>query len=460
MKKKNRRIKDNLFTENSSIYSDTLKMNPKYANYIMGTLEYKYNWLIGAFRSGKSTFNVLGFIIALEASRDNIHLVLASTVSVAKQIYEDGNGKLGMKQFFGSRYTSGKYENNEAGFIQTPNGTKVVLFLGGAKASSFISFRGMSLGCIAMEEIDLLHENTITEVRGRVLAAEDPKIFITMNPNSPKIPVYQWLRELQAKHLVNFERTCIDDNPGLSEEKINEIKSEFDPDSLFYRRYILGEDITTGDVIYHLREINYINPEDIKPEEYISYVTVCDPGVSISSSAFILAALKWDKGTSKFVLDILKTYDFMNNGKNDVDIKMYADTAKDYGLFVKECAAMMGKFPEKIFIDIDPEFYRNIKIEFTALGLNWSFVRWVIKDKIEERVKMGSNLIWKGKVRFNRVACAGVISEFKNSQIDNKQLEQNGKFVRKKEYNDAGHSDYIDCVDYACSYYKGKLYIK
>ena len=457
MQRKNRRVKNNLFSNSETIYSDTLKINDKYAEYIAGTLEYKYNWLIGAFRSGKSTFNVLAMAIALENSNDSIHLVLASTVSLARQIYEDGNGKLGLKQYFCGRYTSGKYKENTAGFIQTKTGTKVILYLGGAKSTSFTSFRGMSLGCIAMEEIDLLHENTITEVRGRILAAEDPKVFITMNPNNPKLPVYQWLRELQAKDMVNFQRTCIDDNPAMSDKRKQEIKEEFPKDSLFYKRYILGEDITTGEIIYHLQDFN-IFKTTINPDDYIDYVTVCDPGVTISSSAFILAALKYDRVQNKYVMDILKTEDYKNSGKNDVNVKMYSDTAKDYGNFILACRDIMQKYPSKMFIDIDPEFYRNIKIEFGKLRLNWAEVKYAIKDKIEERVKLGVNLLWKGKLRFYEPACEKMICEFKNSQIDLKEMEKSGKFVRLKEYNEEGHSDYIDCVDYAMSYYKHRLY--
>ena len=49
--------------------------------------------------------NTLAFALQLENTPDQIHLVIASTVASAKAVIEDGDGLLGLSQYFASRYT-------------------------------------------------------------------------------------------------------------------------------------------------------------------------------------------------------------------------------------------------------------------------------------------------------------------------------------------------------------------
>lgn len=124
-----------------SIFSKTFKTNNHWSTYIVNTFKYKYNWAIGAYRSSKSVSNVVAFAMHLETTPDKLHLIIASTVSTARNIYEDGDGALGLSQYFGPRYKQTKYKGSEAGIIQTPSGEKIVVYLGGAMESSYKQFR-------------------------------------------------------------------------------------------------------------------------------------------------------------------------------------------------------------------------------------------------------------------------------------------------------------------------------
>lgn len=129
-----------------SIYSETFKTNDHWMRYIANTFQYKYNFAEGAYRSSKSVSNTLAFALYLESTPDKLHLVIASTVSSARAIVEDGDGRLGLKQYFGNRYKQTKYKDSNAGIIKTSTGEKIVVYIGGSMESSYKVFRGWSVG--------------------------------------------------------------------------------------------------------------------------------------------------------------------------------------------------------------------------------------------------------------------------------------------------------------------------
>lgn len=439
-----------------SDYSEQIKFNDHWLEYLHLTNEYKYNWAVGAYRSSKSFFNTLAFAMYLENSNDMIHLVIASTVATAKAIIEDGNG-FGLRYYFASKYQPNKkYKGQDAGYLKTKKGTKIIVYVGGSNKSSYYAFRGWSVGGIVMEEMNLLHENTINEAKGRILMAKDPKVFISHNPINKKHPIYKWLDELLEKDLVNYNRSTLFDNPALTDERRQEIINEFDPESIFYRQYILGEDVDAEGAIYNIRDYNIL--DDFDPDKYYDYITVCDQGESISASVFILAALRFDEDKKQTCVDILKRYYYKNEDKKNAEIKMFPDTANDYAKFILECQDLMKKYPSRCYIDVNIEFYRNVVNSFRNNNLDLNLIKYVNKDEIEQRIKSGLTLLYTGKLRFYK-ECKEIIEDFKNAVYDSEKIEKTGKFTRLKHYTSLGHLDGIDAVEYAFTHYKDKLYI-
>ena len=286
----------------------------------------------GAFRSSKSVSNTLAFALHLEKTSDRLHLVIASTVASARAIVEDGDGKLGLRQYFGNRYKQTKYKGCDAGIIKTPTGEKIVVYLGGAMCSSYTIFRGWTVGMIILEEANLLHENTITEAKGRILLASEPKMFICHNPVSSKHKIYEWLEELEFKELVNYVHSTIYDNPALTDERREEIISEFDPDSIFFKQYILGQRVDAEGIIYTLYEYSIF--DEINFSDYMSYKIVCDPGAGPSATVFqCIAMRKGFKG-----IDVLFEYRHRNADKqNKNNPKQPIDYANDLADFIQIC---------------------------------------------------------------------------------------------------------------------------
>lgn len=437
------------------IYADTLTMNQHWTDYLVETNKFKYNFCEGAYRSGKSVMNTLAFALYLENTVDKIHLVIASTVASARAIIEDGDGRLGLKQYFASKYRATKYKGYDAGIIKTNNGTKTVVYLGGSMESSYKCFRGWSVGGIVLEEANLLHENTINEAKGRILMANDPKVFISMNPSNSGHPIYKWLEELEKQNIVNYNHSTLYKNPALTEERRNEIIAEFDPESLFYKQYILGERVDAEGQIYHLRDYNIIN--EWKPEDYNRYLVVADPGENASGTAILLAGLTYNEESKQNEIHILKEYFHRNaDPHNKNHPKLPKDYAYDYCMFIKEVYNITGRFPESVLIDEDITFYRELVQQFRDFKFGESNIKYVIKKEIEERIRTCTNLFYKGKLRIYK-ECKNTIQQFNQDRYDEKQMEK-GKFVR---FDNPLISN-IDCVDateYLCTWWVKLVYI-
>jgi PBSX family phage terminase large subunit len=439
-------------------YCDVLKMNEKYRQYIMDTFSHKYNYLEGAVRSSKSVINTLAFALYLEQTPDKLHLVIASTVSAARTIVEDGDGQLGLRQYFGSRYRTGRYKDLNAGFIRTPTGEKIVLYLGGEMANAYTKFRGFSIGGVVLEEADLLNEVTIEEAKNRTLLASSPKYFICHNPTSPHAKIYQWLEDLQQRGLVNYCRTTIFDNPALTDERRNEIIAEFDPNSVQYKRYILGQRVVAEDLIYNVTSDNVISR--FSNSDYASYICVGDPGITISATAFILAAYN----TRTKSLDILKSYHHRNADKaNQGNQKTSAQYAADFVQFVKDSEELMGFAPQLAIVDSfnGSDFYYALMAELRRQRFPL-VVKFPIdsegktkKEDMKTRIMLGTSLLYRKKLRIMDT-CQDVISDFKDAQYDSKQLEK-GVETRLDTFDENGHADLLDCAEYAMIFYKRAL---
>lgn len=281
--------------------------------------------------------------------------------------------------------------------------------------------------------------------------AKDPKYFISHNPVSNTHPIYQWLNELLKLNVVNYDHSTIFDNPSLTDERRDEIIKEFDPDSIFYRQYILGERVDAEGAIYNIRDYNIL--DDFYPDDYMQYITVADPGENMSGTAFILAGLTYNKKEKQYEIHILKEYWHRNaDYKNGYNIKLPKDYAADYIEFISECASLMGKYPAACLLDEDITFYRELQL--TPKRISFSLFKYPEKIDIETRVKTGINLLYRGKLRFY-AGCKNVISQFKNAVYDHDKINK-GKWERM-DRPEIANIDMLDVTEYSFQYFSKYL---
>lgn len=236
------------------------KFSDKHKDYIRACINNTYNIAEGAVRAGKTVDNVFAFAHELKNTKDKIHIATGSTSANAKLNIGDANG-FGLEYIFRGQCNWGKFKGNECLYIKGPSTKgkqRVVIFAGGSKQDSYKKIRGNSYGMWIATEINLHHDNTIKEVFNRTIAADKRKIFWDLNPDNPNAKIYKdYIDKYQEKYnngtLIggyNYEHFTIDDNINIPEERKEEIKSQYDKESIWYQRDILGKRCIAEGLIY------------------------------------------------------------------------------------------------------------------------------------------------------------------------------------------------------------------
>lgn len=276
---------------------DWKPFSAKHKRYIHNALKNKMSVAEGAIRSGKTIDNCIIAAAFIETCPDKIHLATGSTIGNAKLNVGDCNG-YGLEYLFRGRCRWGKYKSNEALYIRTKTGDKVVLFAGGGKADSYRHILGNSYGLWIATEINEHYDSEDSKTSfikvafGRQLAAKQPMILWDLNPCHPHHSIYtDYIDAYMGGRYVggyNYEHFTIRDNLSISEERRQEIESQYDHDSIWYRRDILGERCVSEGVIYP----NYENAVELPPKSahFSGFVLSVDYG---TLNAF--AGLLWAK---------------------------------------------------------------------------------------------------------------------------------------------------------------------
>ena len=232
--------------------------SPKHLRYLQNAMRSDFCVAEGAIRAGKTIDNCYIAYKYLLATPDRFHLASGSTLANAKMNIGVCNG-FGLEALFRGRCRWGKYRDNEALYINTPTGEKVVLFTGGGKSDSYKKILGYSLGLWIATEINEHYDSDdsrtsfVKVALGRQAAAAMPMRIWDLNPSSPMSPIYsQYIdhyKEINRPGYL-YEHFTIDDNWSLSPERREEIKRDYDPSSIWYRRDILGQRVVAEGLIY------------------------------------------------------------------------------------------------------------------------------------------------------------------------------------------------------------------
>ena len=234
------------------------EFSSKHKAYIRNALHNKMNVAEGAIRSGKTIDHCIIAAMYLETCRDKIHLASGSTIGNAKLNIGVCNG-FGLENLFRGRCKWGKYRDNEALFIKTQTGDKVVVFAGGGKADSYKRILGNSYGLWIATEINEHYDSDdsrtsfIKVAFGRQAAALDPLVLWDLNPCNPHHPIYENYIDAYKENYIGgyqYEHFTIDDNLSISDQRKEEIKSAYDPSSVWYKRDILGQRCAADGLVY------------------------------------------------------------------------------------------------------------------------------------------------------------------------------------------------------------------
>lgn len=269
------------------------KWTAKHKEYMHKGIKATISVAEGAVRAGKTVDNVAMFAKMLELGvQDRIHLASGSTSANAKLNIGDCNG-FGLEYIFRGRCKWSKFKGNECLRIKTANREYIVIFVGGSKADSFKKIRGNSYGMWIATEINLHHESMIQEAFNRQLASKTRRVFWDLNPSSPANFIYKdYIDKFEETYgeRYNYEHFTIRDNASITEDRIRDIESQYDKNSVWYRRDILGERCNAEGLVYPMfnKDIHVVRKDAVQTEG--DYYVSSDYGIQ-NATVFLL----WQK---------------------------------------------------------------------------------------------------------------------------------------------------------------------
>lgn len=429
----------------------------KNTDYILKAFKYKYNLIQGPVRSSKDYTSVPPFVERIKISQESLFIVGAPKIDNAYKIV----GQL-IINYMGGLAIKEKVDEVDAITFPWKNGQKkVILFVNGYSKNSGELIQGLTIGGAYLTEANLLDKEFVAQVMNRMISSADPFLFMTINPKGPKHWFYteyrnKWIEEAKTrKNWLNYQQFSMSDNPALTLQQIEDAKAGRDPNSTSYKRDILGLEVDPEGAIYTVSDYNILE-QPIDYSKYLRYITIMDPGQSLSATIFLLAAVIFNQTEGRLELHILREYHHINNKVNDIQKKNDLIYIDDYISFIKESITLFnGKHPEQIFYDGTDTTKRDLWNAMKKNRIAQSVPSYVMKDKEEERISLGQSWLYSGKLRVH-ISCKHTIEDFKNIVADPKAADK-GEIRRLDSFNEEGHFDCLDGVDYSMSYYKNLI---
>ena len=375
---------------------DWKPFSEKHKAYIRKALCSKMSVAEGSIRSGKTIDNCIIAAAYLERSKDKIHLASGSTIGNAKLNIGACNG-FGLENLFRGRCKWGKYKGNECLYLFTQTGEKVVIFAGGGKSDSYKKILGNSYGLWIATEInehydsDDSRESFIKVAFGRQVASNEPKVLWDLNPCAPRHRIYEDYIDLYKETYLggyNYEHFLLADNYSITEQRRKEIEAQYDPNSVWYRRDILGQRCVAEGLVY-LQYADDPDAYDARGEEdgvFVANIGV-DFGGTGSATTFVCT------GFTKAFKYIIPLY------SERLDEELNPEELNDrFADFVTLCYNKLGR-PMNVYADSAEQILiRGLKRVALQKGLPVQ-VHNARKLPINDRIRMVNKLVAQDRWR-------------------------------------------------------------
>lgn len=396
---------------------------PKHRAYIQNATRCTISVAEGAVRAGKTIDNIAAFATLInKGTPDRIHLATGSTAANAKLNIGDANG-FGLEYIFRGRCRWTKYKGNEALVIKSCGRDYVVIFAGGGKADSYKKIRGNSYGMWIATEINLHHEDTIKEAFNRQLAAKLRRIFWDLNPSSPGHWIYQkyidrFPAQMGARY--NYQHFTIQDNATITTQRLAEIESQYDPNSIWYRRDILGERCIAEGLVYPM-----FNRESCTTSERGgpgTYYLSCDYG---TQNPTVFGLWRVHKG------EAVMENEYYHSGRDTNRQKTDEEYYQDLEQFAE------GHKIERVIIDPSAASFAE------CIRRHGKFAVWKANNAVLDGIRLTGALIQSGQIKFHE-SCVHMFDEFGLYSWDKDAPED--KVIKENDHCLTGDT-IVDTVD-------------
>ena len=424
------------------------EFSEKHKKYINGALKNRMCVAEGAIRSGKTIDHCIIAAAYLEQTPDKYHLASGSTIGNAKLNIGVCNG-FGLEALFRGRCRWGKYKDNEALFINTQTGEKVVIFVGGAKADSYKRILGNSYGLWIATEINEHYDSQDSRISfvkvamGRQAAALKPFTLWDLNPSNPRASIYtDYIDKYRESGLLGgyqYQHFTIADNATISPHRLAEIEEQYDKDTVWYRRDIKGERCVAEGLIYQ-RFAN--TPESFMAEPSLldmthpNHLDIVKANIGVDfgggTSAHAFCCTGFTRGMKKMV--VLAEY-------REKEALTPERLNKDFADFVRSCK-------ERWFV---PDVYCDSAEQTLINGLRQTVQRErlmvnvsnALKKPINERIRAACVLMGAGRFLISK-ECPITADALRSAVWDSKHLTEDVRLD-----NGTYNVDSLDALEYS-----------
>lgn len=384
--------------------TQTIKWKPfseKHKRYIDKAFISRMSVAEGSIRSGKTIDNCIIAAAILEETPDKIHLASGSTIGNAKLNIGACNG-FGLENLFRGRCKWGKYKGNECLYVYTKTGEKVVIFAGGGKADSYKKILGNSYGLWIATEINEHYdsedsrESFIKVAFGRQAASLNPRVLWDLNPCNPKHKIYtDYIDKYKTEFIggYNYEHFTLHDNLSITPQRLAEIECQYDRNSIWYRRDILGQRCVAEGVIYRQFADN---PQDYRVDTKPSDLMIVRMGIDFggNKSATTFVCTGFTKGYKDVIILVSERH------AEELNPEQLDEAFID---FARNCYAMYHKPIEVRCDNAEPVLIRGLRNAAARSGLPLD-VRNALKLPINDRIRLTNQLIAQGRFKVHRNA--------------------------------------------------------
>lgn len=270
--------------------------SPKAKNYLANS-ETWINIAVGSIRSGKTITVLTRFIEFIIQSENEDFMIIGKTLKSLERNVVKPLRK--MLTSLGIPFEENGYLN-EIYFM----GNTICLF-GAGKKGDDEKIQGSTFGGALIDESTVITEDSFKMILSRN-SLPNSCIFITCNPANPNHYLYtQYITntDLLQRETVKVWTFELGDNYSLSTDYIENLKSSYPEDSLFYKRYILGQWVSGNGAIYpHFTDEN-IYTED-KPCSWFDYIEAgSDYGASSTTCWDWIGIKEYDDHNEYYIFD-------------------------------------------------------------------------------------------------------------------------------------------------------------
>lgn len=412
------------------------KFSQKHVRYIRDWKNNRMMCAEGAIRSGKTIDHCIIAAMYLELTPDRFHLATGSTIGNAKLNIGVCNG-FGLEALFRGRCKWGKYRDNEALYLNTQTGEKIVIFAGGGKADSYKRILGNSYGLWIATEInehfdsDDSRESFVKVAFGRQLAAQKPLTLWDLNPCYPEHRIYTQYIDPYRQHFVGgfrYEHFTLRDNATISPERLAEIISQYVPGTVWYRRDIDGERCVAQGLCfpyfaddpsgYTISSVDADTCEDertkaCKPKLYSKKVIGIDFGGNGSKTTMVLTGYEQYKTLTALDEESLPLTD-----KIDADA-----ICNRFVAFYRGMITRYGHIDWVFCDNASPTMINSLVSAARAAGLPHRNIAGCRKNEISQRPRTVDRLLTTGRLHISD-RCAHVKSALSTLRWDEKKPDQ------------------------------------